>query len=311
MVDGEHDARGAGVGTLGARAAVLDDPDVPVRRRVVDVEEAARRVVGGEGERQQAALAARVDPAGDVEERPLDLLAAADDPHGAALLDDEDAPPVAGRRSHVHGAVERPDAAAGAGPDGRSSPPASRSPWPWPWARRARGGAVPAAATAEREHRRRRYEQAYSPHHFKNDRRGARARRSPAPRLSCSLLPAPAAVREPQRWEIRELAANKFAVRSAAHETLEEVIELSRRIARQAGVHRRRLHDRARRCSQPVEALGRIEAGDRPAVRRRRPPRAPASRAGRARRPARSRAPGRSARPRRAPSSRRGTRAGG
>ena len=66
---GEDDPRRPAPRALGAAAAVLDDPDRSVAGRVVDVEAAAARVVGREGERQQAALAARGDPAPQVEER--------------------------------------------------------------------------------------------------------------------------------------------------------------------------------------------------------------------------------------------------
>src|SRR6185437_3348850 len=60
VVDREHAARAAGVGAIGAatRAPVLHDPDVVRGVRVVDVEAAARAVVGGERDRQQTLLAA-------------------------------------------------------------------------------------------------------------------------------------------------------------------------------------------------------------------------------------------------------------
>ena len=309
MVDREHDARRVVVGALGARAAVLDDPDVAVRRRVVDVEaarsrrsRARRRATAGRARRRtRSGRRCRGTAASS-------CLAAAHDPHGAALLDHEDAPAVAGRSGHVDRAVERADPLqAQPGPRGRggraSAGRPSRSATGVARGGRGARGGVAVAAAAEREQRRPRAMSTRTPHPFKDDRRGARARRSPAPRLSCpcSLLPPP---REPNAPEAGNL-------RSAAYETLEQVLELSRRIARQAGVHRRRLHDRARRRSQPVEALRRRQRRDRPAVRRRRPPRARASPGARARHRARSRAPAPPARPRRAPSSRPGSRAGG
>ena len=59
----------AGVGAVGARALVLDDALVAVRAGEVDVEAPARGVVGRERHREQALLAARGRPGGDVQER--------------------------------------------------------------------------------------------------------------------------------------------------------------------------------------------------------------------------------------------------
>ena len=109
---------------------------------------------------------------------------------------------------------------------------------------------------------------------IQDDRRGARARRSPAPRL---LIPTASTAPEdgelaPQR---RDERANRWSS-SAAGSAVSPVWTGDG------------LHDRARRRGQPVEALGRLERGDRPARRRRRPPRARASAGARAPRPGRS-----------------------
>jgi hypothetical protein len=81
------------------------------RARVEDVEESALRVVGGEGHRQQAALAAvKPDDVAHVQERrsePAPIPAHADH---AILLDEEPTRVVAARRGHVGGVVEGPQA---------------------------------------------------------------------------------------------------------------------------------------------------------------------------------------------------------
>jgi hypothetical protein len=75
----------------------------------VDVEEAVRRVVGVEGEAEEALLAALAD-AGDREERASRrgsrTVAAQDADLASVLLDDEDALEVAGRRRQVDGLRE-------------------------------------------------------------------------------------------------------------------------------------------------------------------------------------------------------------
>ena len=117
---GEQLARRARVRPVLARAAVLDDPRVALQVGVVDVEAPAGGVVGREGHRQQAALAARRRSCARVEERLRELAAAAHDADAPALLDDEHAPGVAGRRGHVERAVEAPEPdEADAAPDGR------------------------------------------------------------------------------------------------------------------------------------------------------------------------------------------------
>ena len=102
-------ARACRVRAVGGRAAVLDDPRVAAGVGVVDVEAAAARVVGREGHREQALLAARDDLVADVEERGGELAPAAHHADRATLLDDEDPPPVAGRGGHVQRVVEAPD----------------------------------------------------------------------------------------------------------------------------------------------------------------------------------------------------------
>ena len=77
------------VGHVGIRggAVVLDQSDVPVAVVVVRVHEAARRVVGREGDRQQSLLAVCNDDAAKVEERRVLLNAILDQRHHAVLLD--------------------------------------------------------------------------------------------------------------------------------------------------------------------------------------------------------------------------------
>ena len=95
---------------VGRVDAVLLDGDLPHRalRRVVDVEQAARRVVEREGHREQAALVVgRVHLARDVEEgRPHGAVEHLD---GAALLDHEDARGVPQRSGDVDGRREVAD----------------------------------------------------------------------------------------------------------------------------------------------------------------------------------------------------------
>ena len=93
----DHRAAGAPRGSRRAPALELVDPDVPIGIGVVDVEATAFLVVGGEGDREQAALAAEGDQAADVEERLAELAAVAQDAHLARLLDDEEQLRKAGR----------------------------------------------------------------------------------------------------------------------------------------------------------------------------------------------------------------------
>ena len=101
----------ARVGAVGARRrpAVLDDARRPGAVGVRHVEPPRRRVVGREGHRKQPLLAAATDPPAQIEERPGQPAPAADDLHGAALLDDEQAPLVARRRRQVDRLVEAAD----------------------------------------------------------------------------------------------------------------------------------------------------------------------------------------------------------
>ena len=108
--DGQQGAPRGRVGDVGiaGRARELVDLDVPVGVGEVRVEQPARRIVGREGDRQQPALAAGGDARGHVEERRGLHGAVADDPHGAALLDDEQAR-VVRWRCQVDRRGERPD----------------------------------------------------------------------------------------------------------------------------------------------------------------------------------------------------------
>jgi hypothetical protein len=106
----QHESRRAGVGVVGVAPAELDDPLVAGRIGVVDVEQAAVAVVGRERNRQQAPLATRGDLRAQVEERRAQLAPVAQHHDPAGLLDDELAPPVAGRGGEEHGRVERADA---------------------------------------------------------------------------------------------------------------------------------------------------------------------------------------------------------
>ena len=76
---------------------------------VVDVEAAARRVVGGEGHREQPLLASPRDPARCVQERRLLDGAVEDELDHTALLDDEQAILIAWGRGEEGRIVEGPD----------------------------------------------------------------------------------------------------------------------------------------------------------------------------------------------------------
>ena len=86
LVDFEERPGGALVGLAVLLGLVLDHPRVAVRVRVVDVEEAGLRVVRGEGDGEEALLAAGDDLVGDVEQRRL-LAAGRDADDLAGLLD--------------------------------------------------------------------------------------------------------------------------------------------------------------------------------------------------------------------------------
>ena len=105
----QHQPRRAGVGALGGRALVLDHALVARAVGEVDVEAPRARVVGGEGEREQPLLAARRHLRADVEERRAAQAPADQHAHAAGLLDDEQAPAVAGRGGHEHRRAEAPD----------------------------------------------------------------------------------------------------------------------------------------------------------------------------------------------------------
>jgi hypothetical protein len=111
--DREDNSAAVGVGHVRVvgRAVELLDPDVALALvgRVVDVEEPARRVVGREGEPEQARLGAGTDLAGQVQEGRVLHLAVDDDPNHPLVLDDEQPVGVCGRGRHVGRRRERPD----------------------------------------------------------------------------------------------------------------------------------------------------------------------------------------------------------
>ena len=93
--DTEHEAV-TGVGNVGAGGGVeLPDDDRPVREGRVRVQETRDGVVGGEGDREQAALSAESDLARDVEERCRQDGAALHDAHRPTALDHEHARRIA------------------------------------------------------------------------------------------------------------------------------------------------------------------------------------------------------------------------
>ena len=106
----QHEPRRAGGGAGGGRAPVLDHALVARVVGEVDVEAPRARVVGREGQREQALLAARRHLAADVEERRGAQAPADQHAHAAGLLDDEQAPAVAGRGGHEHRRAEAADA---------------------------------------------------------------------------------------------------------------------------------------------------------------------------------------------------------
>ena len=89
-----------------ARAPVLDHPRVAGAVGVVDVDEPDSLVVGGEGDRQQALLAAARHLVAQVEERGGAGARRRDDLDPAGLLDDEQVAAVARRLRHVERLVE-------------------------------------------------------------------------------------------------------------------------------------------------------------------------------------------------------------
>ena len=104
LVDGDHELRARRIGDVGI-AGDLIAADLGVARRIdqVDVEKAVLRVVGIEGEAQEAALAGGVDLHRQIEERcRLDLEDAGllardvDDLDEPGLLDHEDAGRIVG-----------------------------------------------------------------------------------------------------------------------------------------------------------------------------------------------------------------------
>ncbi len=93
LVDLEEDPLAAGVGLVRCRRrdAERRHHGVPVEVGVVHEQPRVGREVRGEGQPEQAALAARQDPLADVEERWIDQQPVPDDPDPARLLDDEQA----------------------------------------------------------------------------------------------------------------------------------------------------------------------------------------------------------------------------
>ena len=106
---GEHRARGARIGLVLAARACTRPPRVAVAVRVVDVEQPARLRSRARTPSTAGPARCRTDLVADVQERRAELLAAAHDADRAALLDDEHARLVAGRRGHVQRLVERAD----------------------------------------------------------------------------------------------------------------------------------------------------------------------------------------------------------
>jgi hypothetical protein len=86
--------------------AVLDDPRVAPKIRVVDVEEVVLRVVRVERDRQEPPLAAARDLRAHVQERRLPKVSVLDDADQPGLLDDVDAVGLARRGGHVERSVE-------------------------------------------------------------------------------------------------------------------------------------------------------------------------------------------------------------
>ena len=109
VVHAQHEPGAVGVGAIVAGAVVLPDRLRAALLGVVDVEQPRLRVVGREGHREQALLAAGRDLRADVEERLGQRLAAADDDDLPRLLDDEEPPLVAGRRGEVERRLEVAD----------------------------------------------------------------------------------------------------------------------------------------------------------------------------------------------------------
>jgi len=102
---------------------VTGDHRVPSQVRVVDIEDAAGGVVGGELQAQKTALAAGADPIPEVQERFGQHPVAVEEQDLAALLDDEQ-PWIARWRRQVDGALQSVDHAHGPDPDGRLLPAA-------------------------------------------------------------------------------------------------------------------------------------------------------------------------------------------
>ncbi len=111
-VDREQLARAVRVGDAARgrpRPRVLDDLHGPLGVGVIDVQPSAALVVGREGEREQALLAAAADRLGDVEEL-LRLAAARRDPlDRSALLDHVEALGLGGGLGHVDRLLEDAD----------------------------------------------------------------------------------------------------------------------------------------------------------------------------------------------------------
>ena len=164
----QDEARRAAVGAGGARALVLDDALVAGPVGEVDVEAARARVVGREGDRQEALLAPGLHLAADVEERAL--AATADDHDPPGLLDHEHALAVLRRRGHVDGGGEAPDrpelgaAAGGRLRRGGGLLARRRGGCRGGRGRRRRAGVVPARAARCQQHAGGQNRQSCSPH---------------------------------------------------------------------------------------------------------------------------------------------------
>ncbi len=96
--DPEDDGLSGGVGDVGIGRGdrVRGDDRVALEVRVIDEEAWVGRVVGMEGEPEQAPFTAAGDPVPDIEERPLEARSVTDGPDGPGLFGHEQAPaPVA------------------------------------------------------------------------------------------------------------------------------------------------------------------------------------------------------------------------
>ena len=111
--DEEHPRRG-GVGVT-VPCLILGDDDTPAPVRVVDVETAARRVIGRERDREESLLSrrrllwTRLDQTADVEERLGEDGAVLEHSNDPGLLDEVEPIGLAGRHRRIDGPIETAD----------------------------------------------------------------------------------------------------------------------------------------------------------------------------------------------------------